>query len=119
MTRHERSEWHKGKCHIDSNRIVERVAGELDAATTGLDLIDWPGVDGAALAPLVRDLDNAMVVLRRFQRDVHAVTDPVILTDRPPCQHCGRPVRPSETGRKVLYCSRSCRQRAYEARQDA
>lgn len=40
-----RSEWHYKKHHIDSNRIVERLAIELDAATTGLDLIDPSTLD--------------------------------------------------------------------------
>ncbi|WP_331722214.1 hypothetical protein [Kitasatospora sp. NBC_00315] len=34
------------------------------------------------------------------------------------CEWCGWPFRPPKaTGRKPRYCRRSCRQRAYEARQ--
>jgi len=40
-----RSEWHHKKRHLDANRIVERLAMELDAATVGLDLIDPSQLD--------------------------------------------------------------------------
>lgn len=33
-----------------------------------------------------------------------------------PCQWCGRAVRQPPTGRRLRYCGRSCRQRAYEVR---
>jgi hypothetical protein len=42
--------------------------------------------------------------------------------DRPAsrsCSWCGREFRPSGVGRIPTYCRRSCRQRAYEARQEA
>src|SRR2546429_2521735 len=33
-----------------------------------------------------------------------------------PCQWCGRTIEQPPRGRKLRYCDRSCRQRAYEAR---
>ncbi len=33
-----------------------------------------------------------------------------------PCEWCGRPIEQPPRGRKLRYCDRSCRQRAYEAR---
>ncbi|EFL04291.1 predicted protein [Streptomyces sp. SPB78] len=35
------------------------------------------------------------------------------------CEWCGSPFRPAGTGRMPRYCRRSCRQRAYEHRQEA
>ncbi|MFN0028707.1 MAG: hypothetical protein ACKV2O_16225 [Acidimicrobiales bacterium] len=35
------------------------------------------------------------------------------------CERCGREFEPKALGRRPLYCSRTCRQRAYEARRRA
>lgn len=39
--------------------------------------------------------------------------------DEPLCGWCGGPMRQPGTGRRRVYCRRSCRQRAYEAREAA
>ena len=59
---------------------------------------------------------DALVILRRLQRRLAAS---VTVTEGSPCVHCGRLVPAGASGRRVLYCSRSCRQRAYERRKTA
>lgn len=39
--------------------------------------------------------------------------------DEPLCGWCGGPLRQPGTGRRRVYCGRSCRQRAFEAREKA
>lgn len=41
----------------------------------------------------------------------------VLVTDTPrPCDRCGGPVQQPPTGRRRLYCGRTCRELAYRAR---
>jgi hypothetical protein len=70
-----------------------------------------PGVAQEALA----EFDRAMPALRRFRRELRRRVARVTVTDGPTCRHCDGPMPPSSPGVR-LYCSRSCRQRAYEAR---
>lgn len=67
-------------------------------------------------AAYLAGLREHAALLRRLVSKCQDVA--VTVTDGAPCAHCGRPVMPSESGRR-LYCSRSCRQRAYEARKEA
>jgi hypothetical protein len=48
-----------------------------------------------------------------------SVMEPVTkapLPKRPKCRRCGKGFKPKTTGRPALFCSASCRQRAYEKR---
>lgn len=63
-----RSEWHHKKRHIDSNRIIERFAAELDAATTGLDLIDPSAIDVEHKMQCVQSIQNSIRTIQREMR---------------------------------------------------
>ena len=103
-------------------RYVNPILNEavaIEALRLDLDYLNPETVDPAIARQALASIQQLMPVLRRFQRQLEAVTSAVTVTDgKPgePCRHCGRPVTPSESGRMRLYCSRSCRQRAYEKR---
>ena len=71
-------------------------------------------IDPVKIRECLAAVDEAMPSLRRFQRRLRAATR-VTVTDGARCRHCDGPM-PSGSGSGRLYCSRSCRQRAYEAR---
>lgn len=80
---------------------------------------DLPGL--SLVNPEVRQnclelLDEAVPALHRLQRELRRLAR-ITVTDGAKCRHCDGPMPPSSGAR--LYCSRSCRQRAYEARREA
>jgi hypothetical protein len=113
----ERSEWHKGHRRLDSNRVVRAIANQSIGMATGLDRIDWSQVAPDLAAETVPLLDAAMTAMRQVRRELRRIAA-VTVTDGPPCRHCDAPVPLSASGRQPLYCSQSCRQRAYEARRE-
>lgn len=64
----ERSEWHRGKRHINSNRIVSSLAAELDASTTGLDLIVPEDIDVETKLEAVQSINNSIDTIRKAMR---------------------------------------------------
>lgn len=60
------------------------------------------------------DLDAAIPALRQLQRELRRASLATV-TDGARCRHCDGPM-PLGAGAARRYCSRSCRQRAYEAR---
>lgn len=108
---------------MDPNRVliatasaIVETAGGLDADALPVSVSDADPRVAAEWAPLVR---AAIPALRRFSRKLDALAAPVTVTGTASCQHCGRSVTPPPSGRAVMYCSQSCRQRAYEARKAA
>jgi hypothetical protein len=69
----ERSEWQRGRKHIDSNRVLSSLATELDAATTGLELMEPEQIDPDLLhecLPLIKQsIQTIQRHLRRIQND--------------------------------------------------
>jgi ParB-like chromosome segregation protein Spo0J len=65
-----RSEYHKGKRKIDSNRIVRVMAETYVNASTGHDLIDWETVDSEVAARAAADLREARTVIVRLIRQL-------------------------------------------------
>jgi hypothetical protein len=68
----ERSEWHRKRPHIDSNRILRTLADDLDAACTGLDLIDADTLDANLANECVASIRRSLSIInshvRRVQR---------------------------------------------------
>jgi hypothetical protein len=79
------------------------------------DLVTVSEADPALAVEWASQVRAAMVVLRRFQAALDAMEAAVTVTNRM-CHYCGRPI--PESAGKAIYCRRSCRQRAYEARRD-
>jgi len=64
----ERSEWHHKKRHIDPLRIAERLAEELDAATTGLDLVPDGYLPTERKLELVTSINQSIDTIRKAVR---------------------------------------------------
>lgn len=97
---------------------LEELARQVSAAAS---LLTQRPPDLALLKPEARQnclelLDGAMPALHRLQRELRRLAR-VTVTGGPTCRHCGGPM-PASSGAR-LYCSQSCRQRAYEARREA
>jgi len=69
----DRSEWHHRRRRIDSNRILETLAQELDAAADGLDLMDPDDLDADLVETAVPAIKKSIATvnrhLRRIQHD--------------------------------------------------
>jgi hypothetical protein len=72
--------------------------------------------DVQARQELLAALDTAVPVLHRLHRELRRLVR-VTVTDGSRCRHCDGPM-PVGSRKGRLYCSRTCRQRAYEARRD-
>lgn len=94
---------------------VKDTVGELHALGIAVPLIDWSTVDAATVAPLAPAVRDAMVAIRRFQRELQRVADTVTVTESRPCKRKVCPRRVPDDS-KAQYCSHSCRQRACEER---
>lgn len=66
----ERSEWHRNTRHLDSNRILLTLAQELDALTTGLDLMRPDDLDPALMAEWMPVIDRAISTIRKHVRRI-------------------------------------------------
>lgn len=62
-----RSEWNQGKRHLDSNRIVQALADQLESAMTGID-----HVEGDELEPALKKecVDSIRASLRSIMKEV-------------------------------------------------
>ena len=98
----------------DNATVVKNVAGMISSWIGSRDL-DLNGVDPALAAAVLPEIDAGMIALRKMRRQIARLAATVTV-DGAPCVWCGRPVLPSTGTRPRLYCSRSCRQRAYEER---
>jgi hypothetical protein len=98
----------------DNATVVKNVAGMISSWIGSRDL-DLNGVDPALAAAVLPEIDSGMIALRKMRRQI-AKLAATVTVDGIPCDWCGRPVLPSTGTRPRLYCSRSCRQRAYEER---
>ncbi|MGI8752150.1 MAG: hypothetical protein ACR2MN_07535 [Acidimicrobiales bacterium] len=108
----------KGGRRVGINRVIRQTGHSLDAQACSVTMFGWDGVDPEVAAEALHQLRSAMTVFRKLERGLAQAAQAVTVTSEP-CEHCGRPVRSSSTGQVVRYCSRSCRQRAYEARKAA
>lgn len=66
----ERSDWHRNTRHLDSNRILLTLAQELDALTTGLDLMRTDDLDPALIAEWMPVIDRAISTIRKHVRRI-------------------------------------------------
>jgi hypothetical protein len=64
----ERSEWHRKRRRIDSNRILRTLAEQLDAATAGLDLMDPQDLDRDLASECVESIDRSIRTIRTHLR---------------------------------------------------
>lgn len=60
-----RSEWHRGRHHIDPNRIVRELDMALIAATAGLDLVDSSALDREACGAHFASIRNSLRTVSR------------------------------------------------------
>lgn len=108
----------RGTRRIDIDQVIRQTGLDLDAMASIVQMFGWEGVDPIVAAETLDLVRAAMTTFRKLERALTEISQAVTVTGEP-CEHCGRPVRSSSTGQVVRYCSRSCRQRAYEARRAA
>jgi hypothetical protein len=68
----ERSEWQRGRKRIDSNRILSSLATELDAATSGLDLMESDQIDPDVLDECMPLIEQSIQTIRRHLRRIQS-----------------------------------------------
>jgi hypothetical protein len=66
----ERSEWHRNRRHIDSNRILDSLATELDAATAGLELMQPEDLDPEVLDHAIPLIKQSIATINRHVRRI-------------------------------------------------
>jgi hypothetical protein len=66
----ERSDWHRKRRRIDSNRVLRTLADTLDSASTGLELMERDDVDPAVAEECIASIDQSIRKIRSHLRRV-------------------------------------------------
>lgn len=66
----DRSEWHRKRSRIDSNRILMTLAQEIDAAAQGLELMDPADLDEDLVAECVPAIRQSIGTIKRHLRRI-------------------------------------------------
>lgn len=92
--------------------LVEPVVTAAEAISTVA--VDFDRVTPAVAADWAPRLRSALPAFRRILRSLEEVERAAAGPDTRRCRYCNEPIPASAGG--ASYCSRNCRQRAYEAR---
>lgn len=65
-----RSEWHRKTRHIDSNRILSTLTQELDALTSGLELMERDGLDPELVAECIPSAKRSISTINSHLRRI-------------------------------------------------